>query len=213
MKTFQFQVGIMFDSPDIFRRLGCGGVLISSKHILTSIKCVDWDSHPDYILLGDTAVGVDDAPTLTIEVTNYILHEDRSVNIAILEMAEAVQLDEYPNIKPVCLPEKFADFTDYDCRTTGWAHNGVNGYNSWLHETKVTISEYSDNKIVTRGNITSCYGDTGAPLVVSDPANNNGLTLAGVSDDTHCETYVNVSKYIDWINSVIADSTICPSPP
>ena len=203
----------MFDSPDIFRRLGCGGVLISSKHILTSIKCVDWDSHPDYILLGDTAVGVDDAPTMTIEVTNYILHEDTSVNIAILEMAEAVQLDEYPNIKPVCLPEKFADFKDYDGTITGWAFRGVNGYNSWLHSNKVTISEYKDNKIVVRGNITSCYGDTGAPLVVSDPDNNNGLTLAGVSDNSDCSSFTQISHYIDWINSVIADSNSCPSPP
>ena len=117
----------MFDSPDTFRRLGCGGVLISSKHILTSIQCVDQDTYPDYILLGDTTVGVDDNPTMTIEVTNYILHEDRSVNIAILEMAEPVDMDKYPNIKPVCLPEKFADFTGSVGTTTGWAYNGVNG--------------------------------------------------------------------------------------
>ena len=77
----------------------------------------------------------------------------------------------------------------------------------------MTISEYSDNKIVVRGNITSCYGDTGAPLVVSDPANNNGLTLAGISDNSDCSSFTQISHYIDWINSVIADSTICPSPP
>ena len=167
----------MFDSSDMSRRLGCGGTLISDRHIITSIKCVDWDSYPDHILLGDTAVGVEDAPVMTIEVTNYILHEDRSVNIAILEMAEPVPLDKFSNIKPLCLPHKDSNFADYEATVTGWAYNGFNGYNSWLHKNQVTISKLGDESVirVEPRNISSCYGDTGGPLVVSDPANNNGL--------------------------------------
>ena len=121
----------MFDSSDMSRRLGCGGTLISDRHIITSTRCVDWDSYPDHILLGDTAVGVEDAPVMTIEVTNYILHEDRSVNIAILEMAEPVPLDKFGNIKPVCLPNKDMDFVDYQGTVTGWAYNGLNGHSGW----------------------------------------------------------------------------------
>ena len=204
----------MFDSSDMSRRLGCGGTLISDRHIITSIKCVDWDSYPDHILLGDTAVGVEDAPVMTIEVTNYILHEDRSVNIAILEMAEPVPLDKFANIKPVCLPNKDMDFVDYQGIVTGWAYNGLNGYNSWLHQNDITISENSD-KTKLSGKIRNnsrCYADVGGPLVVSDPDNNNGLTLAGVSDDNNCETFTKISLYLDWINSIIADSNVCPSP-
>ena len=208
----------MFDSPDLSRRLGCGGVLISSKHILTSIKCVDWDSHSDYILLGDTVVGVEDAHVQTIQVSNYILHEDISVNLAILEMAEPVELDKYPNIKPICLPEKDEDFSDFDGTVTGWAYKGVNGYNSWLHKVNVRIKD--GNKSQMRGQIygnnSSCYGDSGGPLVVSDPVNNNGLTLAGIIYENDCDsdqTFIKVSQYIDWITSVIQHSDTCPHPP
>ena len=205
----------MFDSSDMSRRLGCGGTLISDRHIITSTKCVDWDSYPDHILLGDTVVGVEDAPVITIEVTNYILHEDRSVNIAILEMAEPVPLDKFSNIKPICSPKVDANFVDYEGTVTGWAYSGVDGYNSWLHQNILTISENSDKTKLSGNaiNISSCYGDTGGSLVVSDPANNNGLTLAGVSYDNNCRTFIKVSTFMDWINNVIADSNVCTSPP
>ena len=204
----------MFDSPDISRRLGCGGTLISDRHIITSIKCVDWDSYPDHILLGDTAVGAEDAPVMTIEVTNYILHEDRSVNIAILEMAEPVPLDKFENIKPVCLPKVDSNFVDYEGTVTGWAYNGLNGYNSWLHKNNVSISEHSV-KTKLSGKIrnnSSCFGDTGGPLVVSDPANNNGLTLAGVSDDSDCKIFTKISPHMEWIENIVSGAAICPSP-
>ena len=74
---------------------------------------MDIDSYADYVLLGDIAVGVDDGTISIIKVSRYILHDDTLVKIAILEMAEPVPLDQYPNIKPVCLPEKAADFSDY----------------------------------------------------------------------------------------------------
>ena len=205
----------MFDSSDISRRLGCGGTLISDRHIITSIKCVDWDSYPDYILLGDTVVGVEeeDVTTKIVEVSQYLFHEDPDVPIAILEMAEPVMLDKFPNIKPLCLPQTNSNFVEGT--VTGWAYNGVNGYNSWLHQSNITVSENSDETKLSGNdiNISSCYGDTGGPLVVSDPANNNGLTLAGVSDDNNCKTFIKVSTLMDWINNVISDSNVCPSPP
>merc|ERR1719384_761660 len=138
---YPWQVGIMFDSPNISRRLECAGTLISDRHVLTAAKCVDWDSYPDYVLLGDTMVGSqsddsnyenDNFTTVLVSEVHY--HPEISANIAILEMAESVPLDMYPNIKPVCLPEKAEDFSGFGATVTGWAFHGVNGYNSWLHE-------------------------------------------------------------------------------
>ena len=130
-------------------------------------------------------------------------------------MAEPVMLDKFPNIKPICLPQTDSELVDHEGTVTGWAYSGVNGYNSWLHQNNVKISENSDKTKLSANarNFSSCYGDTGAPLVVSDPANNNGLTLAGVSDDNNCKIFTKIFLYIEWINRVIADSTVCPSPP
>ena len=210
----------MFDSPDISRRLGCGGTLISDRHVLTDIGCVDFDSYPDYVLLGDTVVGLDESNIRIIQVKRHILHDDHSVNITILELAEPVSLDQYPNIKPVCLPDAGADFTDFQGIVTGWAAKGVNGYNSWLHKVSVTVIEQDDKGLIfggkIEGNKTSCCGDSGGPLVVGDLANKNGLTLAGVVNDKNCDTvqsFIKVSLVADWINSTIADAITCPPPP
>ena len=61
-----------------------------------------------------------------------------------------------------------------------------------------------------------CYGDTGSPLIVSDPVNNNGLTLIGVTDKNDCSsvlTFTKVSILRDWIDSVIINAATCPPPP
>ena len=222
------QVGIMFDSPNITRRLECAGTLISDIHILTAARCVDWDSYPDYILLGDTMVGsksddanYDNKNMTTVLVTNIHYHPDTSTNIAILEMAEPVPLDKYPNIKPICLPEADTDFNGFAATVTGWAFNGVNGYNSWLQEEGVTVfddrhcEDVSSNQLCAGA---SCVGDTGGPLVVSDPANNNGLTLAGIierntKDCSGVKAYTDVSQFIEWINDTVGQATTCPPPP
>ena len=105
---------------------------------------------------------------------------------------------------------------------TEWFYIGINGYTSWLHEYNVKIVDEKECKKDSSGicgklsgSDSSCYGDTGGPLVVADPANNNGLTLVGVVDDNYCDsfqTFIRVSQYIDWIKSAIQDSLTCPPP-
>ena len=205
----------MFDSPVLSRRLGCGGTLISDRHVLTHVGCVDFDSYPDYVLLGDTVVGLDENMITIMKVKRHFLHDDPSVNITILEMAEPVPLDNYPNIKPVCLPASEANFTDFQGIVTGWAHKGVNGYNSWLHKVSVTVIDQGDKSKISgeiHGSKTLCSGDTGGPLVVSDPANKNALTLAGVINNNNCDkiqTFIKVSQVMDWINIIIANAGTC----
>ena len=176
-------------------------------------------------------------------VTNKYLHPEyvhefpfNVNNIAILEVAESVALDQYGNIKPVCLPDQGADFsifradfTETTATVTGWGYNGrfvTNNYNSWLQELQVTVvpGEVCDPILpseICAGSINiyeaPCLGDDGGPLVVSDPnLNNNGLTLAGIIHYIDCnlvETYTKVSMFRDWIDNIIGDATTCPPPP
>ena len=169
-------------------------------------------------------------------MTNKYLHPEyvnespfNMNNIAILEMAVPIPLDQYGNIKPVCLPDQGADFTETTATLTGWGYNEpyvTSKYNSWLQEVQVTVvpDEVCDPILpseICAGSMNifeaPCLGDNGGPLVVSDPnVNNNGLTLAGIIHYDDCysvETYTKVSMFRDWIDNIIGDATTCPPPP
>ena len=244
LHLLQFQVAILLDSPDLSSRQRCGGSLISDKHVLTSASCVSSD-RTYYVHLGDTILGNNRDVNFnkTILVTNKYLHPDFDFpvnNIAILEMGEPVALDQYGNIKPVCLPDQGAEFTGYTATVTGWGESDddKNIHNSWLHKADITVIEDEECDAdyyiyiynyewggqllpsqlcagVLDGNEASCFGDDGGPLVVTN-VNNNGLTVAGIVDASDCnlvEAYTKVSVFSDWINGIIGDATTCPPPP
>ena len=238
LHLLQFQVAILLDSPDLSSRQRCGGSLISDKHVLTSALCVSFD-FTYYVHLGDTILGNDKDVTFnrTVLVTKKTLHPDydfsENNNIAILEMAEPMPLDQHANIKPVCLPDQGADFSRFRADFTettgivsGWGNNERAGdYNSWLHEIQVTV--FADEECdqitpsqlcagVLEGSEAPCAGDDGGPLVVSDPnVNNNGLTIAGIVGFgcNSVQTYTKVSLFRNWINGIIGDAKTCPPPP
>ena len=239
-----FQVAILAYSPPDLKSQWCGGSLISDTHVLTSAYCAFLDV-TYYVHLGDTILGnnKDINFNKTIIVTNKYLHPDyvnvspfNVDNIAILELAEPVELDQYGNIKPVCLPDQGvdfsrfrADFTETTGTLTGWGYNGrfvYSNYNSWLHEAQVTVVADEECYPISPSEICAgstnlvgapCVGDDGGPLVVSDPnVNNNGFTVAGIIHYNDCffvETYTKVSMFRDWIDEIIGDSTTCPPPP
>ena len=221
----------MFITPDLNQH-ACGGSLISDKHVLTSAWCA-FANGQRYVHLGDTILGNDKDVNFnkTVEVTNKYIHPNyvdvdpfNENNIAILELAEPVALDQYGNLKPVCLPAQGADFAGYTATVTGWGEAEEIGIsNSWLHEVQVTVF---DDCLITpselcagaeQGSEAPCLRDDGGPLVVGDPnVNNNGLTLIGIVGYTDCssvQTYTKVSMFIDWINEIIDDSTKCVPPP
>ena len=170
----------------------CGGSLISDKHVLTSAYCASLYS-AIYVHLGDTILGNDKDVDYnkTIEVASKYLHPDYvsespyNVN-NILEMAEPVPLDQYPNIKPVYLPERGADFTGTTATVSGWGKISSRYETSWLSELQVTVfaddqcAEVTPSELcagVLQGNEAPCEKYDGGPLVVSDPnANNNATT-------------------------------------
>ena len=217
----------MWDTPDLSSSQICAGSLISDKHVLTSANCVSGD-RTYYVHLGDTILGNDKDVSFnkTVLVTNKYLHPgfDFPVNdIAILEMAEPVRLNQYGNIKPVCLPDQDAEFIGYTSTVTGWGESEqyTNIYNSWLNEVQVTVRECGAGAHSTQLCVSKeaqCRRDWGGPLVVSNPnVNNNGFTIAGIVA-TGCSPFGNnyftkSSLFTNWIIGIIGDATTCPPPP
>ena len=67
----------------------------------------------------------------------------------------------------------------------------------------------------------ACYGDGGGPLVATDPARNNSMSLIGIASAYGCgnpqhsgvSIYTEVSAFIDWLSQEMPDLNTCPAPP
>merc|ERR1712083_432911 len=155
-------------------------------------------------------------------------------DISVLELTEAVSLTQYPNIKPVCLPEAGALFPG-EAVVSGWGTMASGGtLTAFLNEVGVTV--FADGNCgsmnsmmaedmfcagIMAGGKDSCQGDSGGPLVAPDATKNNAMSLLGVvSWGYGCAVANRPGVYADvmyalqdgWLGSALADMTTCPAP-
>ena len=111
---------------------------MGDKYIVTAAHCLyllhdgsppawQWITPSEVkVRVGDTTLDEEfEATSFTIEVANIKQHPDYESDsqikndIAVLELTEPVSLTEYPNIKPICLPEAGALFPG-EAIMSGW---------------------------------------------------------------------------------------------
>ena len=210
---------------------------MGDKYVVTAAHCTAGQSAASlFVRLGDTSLDEEfEAEAFTVGVAAIKQHSqyDSSTlqnDISVLELVEAVSLTDYPNIKPVCLPEAAAQFPG-EAVVSGWGTVSYGGHlTSYLNEAGVTVFADGDcgsmNSQMTEdmlcaglmaGGKDACQGDSGGPLVAADPARNLSMSLVGVvswgfgcAQPDALGIYAEVSHFTQWLREQMPGLNTCP---
>lgn len=155
----------------------------------------------------------------------HVTRSDTMVNdIALLELSAPVAYK--PNIVPVCLPAKDADYAGELASVTGWGStsrwrsstfelqklDGVRVVETepcskWLHY-KGIVADLRETHLCAgfkQYGGSPCSGDSGGPLIVEREGYAQVIGIVSFGFDCQWENspviYTKVSKYTDWIRS------------
>ncbi|XP_059475164.1 serine protease filzig-like isoform X2 [Neocloeon triangulifer] len=219
----------------LFTKNKCGGVLITSKYVVTAAHCQPGFLASLVAVFGeyDLSSELESRRAVVKNVKRVIIHRSYEPatfenDIALLELESAVPFEEH--IVPICLPDDDEDFTGRMATVSGWGRLKYGGgVPSVLQEVQVPIMENNvcqdmfhasghTKTIISsflcagyaNGQKDSCEGDSGGPLMVE---RDGRWILAGtVSHGIKCAApflpgvYMRTTYYKPWLKTITGTS-------
>ncbi|XP_065339907.1 serine protease filzig-like isoform X3 [Cloeon dipterum] len=215
----------------LFTKNKCGGVLITSKYVITAAHCQPGFLASLVAVFGeyDLSSELESRRAIVKNVKRVIIHRSYEPatfenDIALLELESSVTFDEH--IVPICLPDDNEEFVGRMATVSGWGRLKYGGgVPSVLQEVQVPIIEnnvcqemfQSANHVKSiipsflcagyaTGQKDSCEGDSGGPLMVE---RDGRWILAGtVSHGIKCAApylpgvYMRTTFYKPWLKTI-----------
>ncbi|XP_072523531.1 hyaluronan-binding protein 2-like [Salminus brasiliensis] len=223
------------NSTDPFSHM-CGGILLDSCWILTAAHCLERMNETQMqVGLGGVKLDVDEAADQTVEVEDYIVHENYTEtsfalynDIALLKLkaVDGQCARETRFVKAACLPTgPIPDGTECTISGYGVTEHDEEGSSQLLDAKVLLISQkqcmaprvYGDRLDDSmfcaghmHGGVDSCQGDSGGPLICKQ--NSTSYVYGVVSWGDACGKknkpgiYARVTHFLDWIDEKMRSS-------
>jgi len=183
---------------------GCGGTLVSDRHVITAAHCTEGSLASYITVLAGSLENYYPAwwnkDVLKLKLRRKEEHPlwdavNIDNDIAVLELETPIDWAAYPNVRPACLPkgETIEDVVNKPAVVSGWGLISNSGANpEFLQRVNLTINgrencggwwALPEDRFCAgpiEGGKDSCDGDSGGPLVASGRENNGAATLFGV---------------------------------
>ncbi|PNF43463.1 hypothetical protein B7P43_G10805 [Cryptotermes secundus] len=216
----------------LFTKNKCGGVLITSRYVITAAHCQPGFLANLVAVFGEFDISgeLESRRSVTKNIRRVIVHRQYDAatfanDLALLELESPVAFDEH--IVPICMPRDKEDFTGRMATVTGWGRLKYGGgVPNLLQEVQVPVIENSvcqemfhtagHSKVIlnsflcagyANGQKDSCEGDSGGPLMLQRE-DGHWVLVGTVSHGIKCAApylpgvYMRTTFYKPWLHAI-----------